>query len=225
MALCGSTDEIRMECGDFISPNTASRILVSALWFLLNLAPQFLLPSMILSVTHGVGNIIQILVQFPQLLLSPSFFNIVFGPDTLGLRRTGVSMNRYLSWIAAILSMCGILASLILLHYCYSSGKEEHFQINFLVFMWKGFVLPGPTPGSSVVRVDLMPPPILMVLSSLVSTFFLITLLHMDDCIVSQKLLLSPLAPQVSFLGEDAKLDLQDSTPTYSVGNLYITKL
>jgi len=225
ISLCGSTDEIRMECGDFIKPNTASRILVFTLWIVLNLTPQFLLSSMTLTVTHGFGNFIQILVQFPQLLLSPSFSNIVFGPDTLGLRRTGVSMNRSLSWIAAVLSVCGILASLILLHFCYSSGKEEHVQINFLTFLWKGFVLPGPTPGSSVVRVDIMPPPFLLVLSSLVSTIFLITLLHMDDWILSQTPFLSPLASQVSFLGDDGKLDFQDSTPTHIVGNLYITKL
>ena len=119
---CGAAESITIHCSEHISIVTLSRLTAFSLWFALNILPQLLLVILVFC-SLDVKGTLQTFLHFPQLMLSPTITNMIFGPKDVLWKCRGKPVNKtillspQLCWINNSLSLFGNLLSIIILYH------------------------------------------------------------------------------------------------------------
>ena len=122
---CGSSGSIRIYCSEIINVITLSRLVAFSIWFGLNILPQFTLATVILLLVD-VRATLRIFLYFPELILSPTITNMMFGPKVTLWKCKGkepekiIRLSPELCWMNNGISIFGNIISVLVirLQYC-----------------------------------------------------------------------------------------------------------
>lgn len=185
-SLCGTNS--RVYCNDFISIVTLSRLVAFLLWLLLNVVPHILLASVAL-MSMKTKAFIMLVIQFPELLLSPPIANITFGPRK---KCQIIRLSPFLCFINIIMSILGHFLSLYLLflHYKRADPDTKHSLDQFLREGYQSNDI-----DQYKFNVDWIPPYLVILFLSL-SALLLFFVFNLNLSILSKHTFFLPISPQ-----------------------------
>ena len=196
---CGSSESIKIYCSENISVVTLSRLVAFSFWFSINILPQFLLASLVL-LSIDVKGTFQIFLHFPELVLSPTITNMMFGPkDILWKCKSKtcdktITLSPELCWINNLVSFLGNVPCLVILYLQFCKADPEHRCQNMVAF-WD-FLKLGSKNKDNIIA---LPPGLVMLFSSL-SIVMSAFVIHFNSC-EPKLLFLSPLECQQIEIG------------------------
>ena len=136
---CGTAESIKTYCSETVNVVTLSRLVAFSIWFGLNILPQFLLATLVL-LSIDVKGMFQTFLHFPELMLSPTITNMIFGPkDILWKCKSkvfdqSVRLSPELCWVNNFLSLFGNVASLVILYLQYCQADPQYRCLNTMDF-------------------------------------------------------------------------------------------
>ena len=189
---CGTGEAIKVYCSESINIVTLSRLIAFSIWFALNILPQFLLATFVL-ICVDVKGTFRAFLHFPELMLSPTMTNVMFGPKDMFCKRSGntVILSPPLCWVNNLLSFVGSVASLFLLHLQFCMADPYRYpELSFYGFfeyltLWsenKNYVIASP-PG-------------LVIIVHFLSVFLFTFVIHFNSCTTSSCSFVTPLECQ-----------------------------
>ena len=177
---CGTSESIRAYCSETVNIVTLSRLVAFSIWFGLNILPQFLLATLVL-LSIDVKGTFQTFLHFPELMLSPTITNMVFGPgDILWKCKSKqfdktVRLSPELCWINNFLSLFGNVASLVILYLQFCQADPLYRCLNTMGF-WDFLKIGGKNENNIIAL-----PPGLVILFHLLSVLLSAFVIHFNS--------------------------------------------
>jgi len=142
---CGGAGEsIKMYCSESVNIVTLSRLLAFGLWFGLNILPQFVLATLVL-LSVDVKGTFRAFLHFPELVLSPTITNFMFGPKNIFCKCKGkrldntVALSPKLCWINNFLMFFGNIVCLYVLYLQFCTADQYRCpELGFLQYLMLG---------------------------------------------------------------------------------------
>jgi len=177
---CGTADSIKTYCSESVNVVTLSRLVAFSIWFGLNILPQFLLATLAL-LSIDVKGMFQTFLHFPELMLSPTITNMIFGPKNILWKNKSkefdksVILSPELYWINNLLSLLGNLLSLVILYLQFCEADPQYRCLNKMEF-WDFLKNRGKNQNNIIAL-----PPGLVIIFHIFSVFLSACVIHFNS--------------------------------------------